>query len=112
MRTPVRSWRRHPKSEPPPQQDQPVLRKVSLPESRDAKPKAQKVLNIRRNPKVGVMIETGGIYARFRGVMLRDVCEIIEDPEAVARTMRDSGAIGARVRRRRRRRAAPPSGWC
>ena len=51
--------------------------------------KAQKVLNIRRNPKVGVMIETGKNYADFIGVMLRGVCEIIEDPDAVARTMRE-----------------------
>jgi PPOX class probable F420-dependent enzyme len=51
--------------------------------------KAQKVLNLRRNPKVGVMIETGQSYAEFRGVMIRGVCEIIEEPEAVARTMRE-----------------------
>jgi len=51
--------------------------------------KAQKVLNIRRNPKVGVMIETGQNYADFVGVLLRGTCEIIEDPEAVTRTMRE-----------------------
>jgi PPOX class probable F420-dependent enzyme len=51
--------------------------------------KAQKVLNIRRNPKVGVMIETGSKYSDFVGVLLRGTCEIIEEPEAVARTMRD-----------------------
>ena len=51
--------------------------------------KAQKVLNIRRNPKVGVMIETGQTYAEFVGVLLRGTCEIIEEPEAVARTMRE-----------------------
>jgi PPOX class probable F420-dependent enzyme len=51
--------------------------------------KAQKVLNIRRNPKVGVRIETGQTYADFIGVLLRGTCEIIEEPEAVARTMRE-----------------------
>ena len=51
--------------------------------------KAQKVLNIRRNPKVGVMIETGKTYADFVGVLLRGSCEIIEAPEAVARMMRE-----------------------
>src|SRR6266481_3861736 len=51
--------------------------------------KAQKVLNIRRNPKVGVMIETGKTYADFVGVLLRGTCEIIEEPEAVARMMRE-----------------------
>ncbi|HZP44489.1 MAG TPA: pyridoxamine 5'-phosphate oxidase family protein [Candidatus Binataceae bacterium] len=50
--------------------------------------KAQKVLNIRRNPKVGVMVETGNAYANFRGVMIRGTCEIIEDRETVARMMR------------------------
>jgi PPOX class probable F420-dependent enzyme len=53
--------------------------------------KAQKVLNIRRNPKVGVMIETGQNYADFVGVLLRGTCEIIEDPETVARTLRELG---------------------
>ena len=45
--------------------------------------KAQKVLNVRRNPKVGLMVETGDSYAELRGVMVRGHCEIIEDPEAV-----------------------------
>ena len=45
--------------------------------------KAQKVMNIRRNPKVGVMVETGGAYAELKGVMARGDCEIIEDPDAV-----------------------------
>jgi PPOX class probable F420-dependent enzyme len=51
--------------------------------------KAQKVLNIRRNPKVGVMIETGKTYADYIGVLLRGTCEIIDDPGAVKRTMRE-----------------------
>src|SRR5712691_2516772 len=45
--------------------------------------KAQKVVNVRRNPKVGVMVEVGERYADFRGVMIRGHCEIIEEPEAV-----------------------------
>ena len=32
--------------------------------------KAQKVLNVRRNPEVGVMVETGDSYAELRGVMV------------------------------------------
>lgn len=50
--------------------------------------KAQKVVNIRRNPKVGVMIEAGQRYADFRGVMMRGRCEIIEDPPQVEMVMR------------------------
>lgn len=45
--------------------------------------KAQKVVNIRRNPKVGVMVESGHTYSELRGVMVRGHCEIIEELEAV-----------------------------
>jgi len=45
--------------------------------------KAQKVLNIRRNPKVAMMVETGSAYAELKGVMMRGECEIIETPDAV-----------------------------
>ncbi len=45
--------------------------------------KAQKVLNIRRNPKVGVMVETGGSYAELKGIMVRGDCELIEEPDRV-----------------------------
>ena len=45
--------------------------------------KAQKVLNIRRNPKVGIMVESGGAYAELKGVMVRGDCEVIDDPVRV-----------------------------
>jgi nitroimidazol reductase NimA-like FMN-containing flavoprotein (pyridoxamine 5'-phosphate oxidase superfamily) len=51
--------------------------------------KAQKVLNIQRNPKIGLMIEAGGSYAELKGVMVRGLCEIIEGEDAV----RDAWAI-------------------
>lgn len=54
--------------------------------------KAQKVLNIRRNPKVAVMVESGKNYGDFRGVLLRGTCEVIEDPAIVEKTMRELGA--------------------
>jgi PPOX class probable F420-dependent enzyme len=63
--------------------------------------KAQKVLNIRRNPQVGLMVETGGAYAELRGVMVRGTCEVIEDVEIVRRVMNhrrraaESGRSGA-----------------
>jgi PPOX class probable F420-dependent enzyme len=50
--------------------------------------KAQKVLNIRRNPKVAVMAEAGREYSQLKGVMIRGECEIIEDPKAVGEAMR------------------------
>jgi nitroimidazol reductase NimA-like FMN-containing flavoprotein (pyridoxamine 5'-phosphate oxidase superfamily) len=51
--------------------------------------KAQKVLNARRNPKVGVMIETGQQYTEFRGLMIRGRCDIIEDPGVVETIVRE-----------------------
>ena len=45
--------------------------------------KAQKVLNIRRNPKVGILIEDGATYADFRGISIRGTAEIIDDPVQV-----------------------------
>ncbi|HYU12564.1 MAG TPA: pyridoxamine 5'-phosphate oxidase family protein [Stellaceae bacterium] len=45
--------------------------------------KAQKVVNIRRNPKIAIMVEAGTAYAELRGVMARGLCEIIEGAEAV-----------------------------
>src|SRR5215471_7013932 len=45
--------------------------------------KAQKVVNIRRNPKVALMIEAGDQYSELRGMMVRGLCEIVEHPDAV-----------------------------
>jgi PPOX class probable F420-dependent enzyme len=59
--------------------------------------KAQKVLNIRRNPKVGLMVESGAAYAELRGVMVRGTCEIIEDTETVRAAMQRRRGEGARA---------------
>jgi general stress protein 26 len=53
--------------------------------------KAQKVLNARRNPKVGVMVEVGERYSEYRGVLIRGLCEVIDDPRLVRQTM---GSVG------------------
>jgi PPOX class probable F420-dependent enzyme len=66
--------------------------------------KAQKVLNVRRNPKVGVMVEEGKLYSEYRGVMIRGNCEVIEDPQVVRETM---GIVG---RSETARAASIPSG--
>jgi nitroimidazol reductase NimA-like FMN-containing flavoprotein (pyridoxamine 5'-phosphate oxidase superfamily) len=73
--------------------------------------KAQKVLNVRRNPKVGLMVETGDSYAELRGVMVRGHCEIIEDPEAVRRS-RSGRRRGTPGHPRPERSRARRSGWC
>jgi len=66
--------------------------------------KAQKVLNIRRNPKVALMMETGDSYSELRGIMIRGECEIIEGADAVR------GVFAAMAQARGIRAAARPSG--
>jgi PPOX class probable F420-dependent enzyme len=51
--------------------------------------KAQKVVNVRRNPKVAVMVESGIKYNELRGVMIRGRCEIIDDADEVWKIMRE-----------------------
>ncbi len=41
--------------------------------------KSQKVLNIRRNPKVSLLAESGATYAELRGLMIRGNAEILDD---------------------------------
>ena len=69
--------------------------------------KAQKVLNIRRNPKVAIMVESGGAYAELKGVMVRGDCELIEEPDAVAEVMSWLGEGRATARPAGASRAAP-----
>jgi PPOX class probable F420-dependent enzyme len=73
--------------------------------------KAQKVVNILRNPKVALMVEAGSRYSELRGVMVRGHCEIIEGAEAVraafaamarargAATERPSGSVDSAPKR-------------
>jgi PPOX class probable F420-dependent enzyme len=64
--------------------------------------KAQKVVNISRNPKVALMVEAGDAYAELHGVMVRGRCEIIEGADAVraafAAMAEARGASPARAR--------------
>src|SRR5215470_16607228 len=57
--------------------------------------KAQKVVNIRRNPKVAVMIEAGDEYAELRGVMIRGRCEILEGEASVTAAFEARAEAGA-----------------
>lgn len=45
----------------------------------ESKAKAQKVLNLRRDPRITVLIETGDSYDQLRGVSLIGTGEIIEE---------------------------------
>ena len=51
--------------------------------------KSQKVLNIRRNPKVSLLAESGATYAELRGVMIRGRAEIVEDVELCVDVLAD-----------------------
>ena len=55
---------------------------------------AQKLLKIRRNPKVALMVETGDKYSELQRVSVRGCCEIIEGEDAV-RGVRGHGALAA-----------------
>jgi PPOX class probable F420-dependent enzyme len=46
-----------------------------------SKAKAQKVLNLRRNPNITVMAEEGEAYNELVGVSIQGTAEIVEDPE-------------------------------
>jgi PPOX class probable F420-dependent enzyme len=49
--------------------------------------KSQKVLNIRRNPKVSLLAEDGLEYSELRGVHIQAEAEIVEDVEVAIDTM-------------------------
>lgn len=43
--------------------------------------KSQKIVNLRRDPKLTVLVETGDSYATLQGVMVKGRAELIDDPE-------------------------------
>ena len=59
--------------------------------------RAQKVLNLQRNPQAGVMVETGRAYNTLKGVMVRGRAEIIEGADGVLDVMRFIGEKIARL---------------
>ncbi|HWB48579.1 MAG TPA: pyridoxamine 5'-phosphate oxidase family protein [Stellaceae bacterium] len=69
--------------------------------------KAQKVVNIRRNPKVGLMIEAGASYGELKGVMVRGICDILEGEAAVREAWAVIAGEGGRQRRRETNDSAP-----
>ncbi len=69
--------------------------------------KAQKVLNIRRNPKVALMVEAGASYSELKGVMVRGVCNILEGEDAVREAWAIISRSGETPRRRETSDSAP-----
>lgn len=59
--------------------------------------KAQKVINLKRNPRVAVMVEHGLAYDKIRGVMIRGHAEIVEGSNEVLDAMRLVVAKAARI---------------
>jgi len=59
--------------------------------------KAQKAVNLRRNPRAAIMVESGKAYNTLKGVMVRGRAEIIGDTDAVIAAMRLIGARAARA---------------
>ena len=50
--------------------------------------KAQKAVNVERNPKVALHIESGATYETLKGVLIRGDAEIVRDEEVVYQTLR------------------------
>jgi PPOX class probable F420-dependent enzyme len=84
--------------------------------------KAQKVINLRRNPHAAIMVEGGKAYHALKGVMVRGKAEIVDDTERVLEvlsqvarrasqagkgvTQRTGGAIDDQITQQARRLAA------
>lgn len=49
----------------------------------ETKAKSQKVVNLRRDPTMSFLVETGSTYDQLRGVALEGTAEVIEDTDVV-----------------------------
>lgn len=49
--------------------------------------KSQKILNLRRNPKLSVMLESGKLYNELKGLVIEGTAELIDDVAYTARVM-------------------------
>ncbi|WP_040797489.1 pyridoxamine 5'-phosphate oxidase family protein [Nocardia higoensis] len=49
----------------------------------ETKAKSQKVVNLRRDPRITCMVEAGHTYDQLRGVSIEGTAEIVEDPDAI-----------------------------
>lgn len=57
--------------------------------------KSQKIVNLRRNPKLSVLIESGETYDELKGVMIRGTATLIDDRATVLAIY---GAIAAKYK--------------
>lgn len=49
----------------------------------ETKSRSQKAVNLRRDPRITVLVEDGHTYDTLRGVSIEGTAEIVEDPEAL-----------------------------
>jgi PPOX class probable F420-dependent enzyme len=54
--------------------------------------RAQKIANLRRDPRATVLVESGATYKELAGVMVRGRVELIEGPAALPEVVRLTGA--------------------
>ena len=50
--------------------------------------RSQKIMNLRRNPRISVLLEDGLIYEELRGVMIKGRAALVDEPDAVQRYAR------------------------
>lgn len=49
--------------------------------------RSQKTLNVRRNPRVALLVESGVRYDQLKGVLLRGTAEVIDDQDTCVQTL-------------------------
>jgi PPOX class probable F420-dependent enzyme len=47
--------------------------------------KSQKIINLRRDPRLTVLVATGEVYEQLKGVSIQGHAEIVDDPDDVLR---------------------------
>ncbi len=57
--------------------------------------KSQKVLNLRRDPRVSLLVEAGREYNELRGVVIYGKAEVVDDPEVVKAILRSISGVGS-----------------
>ncbi|MGN0062733.1 MAG: pyridoxamine 5'-phosphate oxidase family protein [Nocardioides sp.] len=55
----------------------------------ETKPKSQKVVNLRRDPRMTFLVEAGHTYDQLRGVSLEGTAEVIDDAELLEKVCLD-----------------------
>ncbi len=57
--------------------------------------KSQKIQNLKRDPRVTLLLEDGTVYAELRGVIFHGEAELLRDTDAVVRVLRDINGRGS-----------------